>query len=605
MRADLLLRTRRASEVAGALRPLEPLDGLTPSKVRKALRLATRVEDHALAVRASEALLTRRPSDSEGVLLGARARWRLGRQDEADDAVQRWLAEDPTARSAAAADFLMTMGEGLRAATLLLNIDTPADDLFHLGKRILDQGHLRAGLEVLDAACLKDPTDEKAPRLRRKTAGRLRLMQGTRVGRAPVGRFRPVSGRVLHVISTSLLHKQNGYTIRTHNLLRSQRRAGVDAQALTQLGFASHGRRVMEGSIERLNDVPYHRLSEPAELPEALDQRFSLNVSAAATLLQEVRPSVLHATTDYYNGLLALELRRSSGLPVIYEVRSIKEATWLSQAEHRDDESDFYHYHSDIELRCMMEADHVVTLGATMKEHIVGRGVPAEKVTVVPNGVDVSRFRPPDRDDALAARLGIRREDFVVGVVSSLARYEGIEYLITAVSRLRAGGHSVRALIVGEGEQRRSLELHAACLGVEEHVRFAGRVPHESVLPYYGLIDVFAIPRPAMRVSELVTPLKPFEAMACGRAMVVSRLPALHETVSEGETGLCFRPDDADDLARTLESLVDDPGRRHELGCAARRWVCEHRTWEGVVDRYRSIYDGLGVPSTSLPAIGA
>jgi glycosyltransferase involved in cell wall biosynthesis len=140
---------------------------------------------------------------------------------------------------------------------------------------------------------------------------------------------------------------------------------------------------------------------------------------------------------------------------------------------------------------------------------------------------------------------------------------------------------------------------------VEEHVRFAGRVPHESVLPYYGLIDVFAIPRPAMRVSELVTPLKPFEAMACGRAMVVSRLPALHETVSEGETGLCFRPDDADDLARTLESLVDDPGRRHELGCAARRWVCEHRTWEGVVDRYRSIYDGLGVPSTSLPAIGA
>jgi glycosyltransferase involved in cell wall biosynthesis len=215
---------------------------------------------------------------------------------------------------------------------------------------------------------------------------------------------------------------------------------------------------------------------------------------------------------------------------------------------------------------------------------------------VVPNAVDPERFTPRPRDEALAARLGFSRGETVLGYVSSMVAYEGIEHLIEATRTLRDRGRRVRLLLVGDGEERGSLEDLAARLGLLEGgvVRFTGRVPHREVGAYYSVIDVFVVPRTNDRVSQLVTPLKPYEAMAMERCLVVSGVGALLEIIEAGETGVSFRPEDPTSLADAVEPLLADPTERARLGANAREWVVANRTWQRNGQLYRALYERIG-----------
>jgi glycosyltransferase involved in cell wall biosynthesis len=243
----------------------------------------------------------------------------------------------------------------------------------------------------------------------------------------------------------------------------------------------------------------------------------------------------------------------------------------------------------------MAAADAVVTLSETMRLEIIDRGCDAEKVVVIPNAVDVDRFRPLPRDDALATSLGIGRDDPVIGYISTLTAYEGIRYLLEAAATLRDQGRRFRLLLVGDGRDRDALVDQARSLGLDDGTLvMPGRIPNDEVARYYSVIDVFVVPRTSDRVSTLVTPLKPFEAMAMERALVVSDVPPLREIVTPGETGLVFRPEDAANLAEVLNGLLDDEALRKQLGSHAREWVVASRTWAQNGERYRALYERLG-----------
>jgi glycosyltransferase involved in cell wall biosynthesis len=244
----------------------------------------------------------------------------------------------------------------------------------------------------------------------------------------------------------------------------------------------------------------------------------------------------------------------------------------------------------------MLAADAVVTLSETMRAEIVDRGCPPERVTVIPNAVDVDRFTPAPRDPGLAASLGIEPRHQVIGYVSSLSRFEGIPLLLEAAAALRGRGRPIRVLIVGDGEDRPHILETARRLGLDDGTLvMTGRVPHERIASYYALIDAFVIPRLADRVARFVTPIKPYEAMALERAIVISDLPALREIVREGETGLVFRAGDVDDLATTVGTLLDDGALRERLGRQAREWVAAERTWDQNGRRYRELFQRLDV----------
>jgi glycosyltransferase involved in cell wall biosynthesis len=343
-----------------------------------------------------------------------------------------------------------------------------------------------------------------------------------------------------------------------------------------------------------VDGVEYHRLL-PWTMPGRMDAIAETGLAHAARLVTALRPSVLHAASNFQNALIAIALRDGFGLPYVYEVRGFWEDTWLSRhaATAGLEGSDRYVRNRALETHCMTSADLVVTLGEAMRDEIIARGVPAEKVIIVPNGVSTEFLRPLPPAGPTRARLGLAEADFAVGVVSSLVAHEGLGTLLEAVKLLQDGGVPARALIVGDGPERNALQRRAEELGLSDAI-FTGRVPLSQVRNYHAALDVFVVPRTPDRVCQLVTPLKPVEAMASGLPVVVSGVSALGEIIKDEVTGMQFPPGDAAALAERLRRLHADPDLRRSLGENARAWVAHDRTWEHNAARYRDAYARLG-----------
>jgi glycosyltransferase involved in cell wall biosynthesis len=403
------------------------------------------------------------------------------------------------------------------------------------------------------------------------------------------------STQILHLVNDALPNASAGYTIRTHEIVLAQKAAGLDPHVVTRAGFP-----VTQGTLDGrrlviLDGIPYHRLL-PWRLPTRADKATATGLKLAAHLTEQLKPSVLHAASNYRNATIALAIGKSYGLPVVYEVRGFWEDTWLSR--HSDSEklaaSELYQLNRDLETRCMLAADLVVTLGEAMRDEIVARGVPADKILIVPNAVSEEFLQPLPDAAELRNQLGIKPDEHVIGEVSSLVPHEGIGTLLQATRLLKDRGIKVRALLVGDGPERAALQRQAADLGLGETAIFTGRVPATKVREFHALLDVFVVPRTPDRVCQLVTPLKPVEAMASGLCVVTSEVKALAEIIKPDVTGALTIPEDPVALADTLELLVGSPDIRRKLGDNAREWVARDRTWARNAARYRDAYARLG-----------
>jgi glycosyltransferase involved in cell wall biosynthesis len=284
-----------------------------------------------------------------------------------------------------------------------------------------------------------------------------------------------------------------------------------------------------------------------------------------------------------------MALRDHLRLPLVYEVRSFFETTWTADHD-RAEYNEHYRRRHDTENRAMQSADAIITIADAMRDDIAARGVPRERIHLMPNGVDPAAFEPQEPDPELVSRYRLSGKT-VFGYVSNLDHpREGQEVLIEATARLLARGRKVACLIVGDGARRQELEGLARRAGVGGAVVFTGRVPHSEVRAHYALLDVFVVPRRNDRAARFVTPLKPFEAMAMGKPLVVSNLPALVEIAAPGQRGLAFPHGDPDGLADAIETLIDQPETRRQFGRAGREWVLAERTWARNGQRYAEIY---------------
>ncbi len=508
------------------------------------------------------------------------------------DAALMSLAASPRRQAA----FALAADQPAAAAAALSRLD-PAPPV--LAARLAwREGRLTDALHALD----------HAPG---RSARRLRATLAADNPPAPAGQFIDrvgsaphIPGRVLHLVTDALPTTSAGYTIRTHEIALAQREAGLDPHVATPCGYP-----VTQGSIDGrrlvvLDGVPYHRLlpwrmpagSSAGPSPSSGPSPGARGLELAAGLTRRLRPSVLHAASNHANARLALALRERYGLPVVYEVRGFWEDTWLSRypdaAERAS--SELYQRNRDLETRCMLAADLVVTLGEAMREEIAARGVPGEKILIVPNAVSGEFLQPLPDAATLREDLGIKPDEYITGVVSSLVPHEGIGTLLGATAILRARGVPVRALIVGDGPERAALQRQAAQAGLAEAAVFTGRVPASKVRQFHALLDIFVVPRTPDRVCQLVTPLKPVEAMASGLCVVTSEVKALTEIVKHEVTGMQTVPQDPVSLADCLEYLIYSPDIRRKLGDNAREWVAGDRTWAHNATRYRDAYARLG-----------
>ena len=590
-----LARLERASDFAALVAEVIPPRAASTTDLARLAPLALRAGSHGLASEIGERLVGQDPTSRIGRFTVAAARWELG-----DDAAPQELIEAARASRerevvCAALDLCRRIDDFDDVPELIDLLDPPGGEtLMDFADAMLKRGEPRPAIALLDRMPHADDARAKATRARAECL--LRVHDGKWAPRLPARRGDAVMGRPLHLVSHSLPHHTSGGTYRTHYVAKAQRAAGLDPHLVTPLGFPHGATPSAEPDV--VDGLPYYRLADPLPTDDAQDAWLARNLEALVPLVERLRPSVLHPASDYLNALLALQLRELFGIPVVYEVRGFPEERLVRRPGSRalNDQSVG---RRAMELRCMEAADRIVTLAETMKRHMTRRGIAEEKIRIVPNGVDPEVLQPVPRDLLLAARLGIGDGDTVLGYVSTFHGYEGIQYIVRATAELIRRGKRARALLVGDGRERPYLERLARELGVEDAVIFTGRVPHAEVLSYYALIDLFVVPRRAEATSELVTPLKPFEALAVKRAVIVSDVGALREIIRDGETGRVFPPEDHVALADVAEQLIDDPASREALATAGYEWVIRERTWTSNGARYRALYEELGAAAPS------
>jgi PEP-CTERM/exosortase A-associated glycosyltransferase len=398
-----------------------------------------------------------------------------------------------------------------------------------------------------------------------------------------------VALRILHVLDHSLpLH--SGYVFRTLAILRQQRELGWQTFHVTT---PRQGPATAE--VENVDGWEFHRSALAASgvdrLPVARPLReIACTARRLDALVQRLRPDVIHAHSPVLNALPALRVGRRHGIPVVYEVRALWEDAAVDHGT-TSENSLRYRLTRAVESYALRRADAVTTICEGLRDDIRGRGVAPAKVTLIPNAVDTERFALGSApDEALRDELGLR-DCVVLGFVGSFYAYEGLDLLLGALARLQRP--DVRVLLVGGGPHEAALREAAASLNLGERVVFTGRVPNAAVQRYYDLIDVLVYPRRSMRLTNLVTPLKPLEAMAQGRVLVASDVGGHRELVRDGDNGYLFPAGDVDALAATVERVLARRAEWEALRGRARRFVEAERTWRSSVAGYVDVYQRL------------
>jgi PEP-CTERM/exosortase A-associated glycosyltransferase len=397
--------------------------------------------------------------------------------------------------------------------------------------------------------------------------------------------------KILHVLDHGP-PLQSGYVSRSLGIIREQRRLGWETVHLV-----APRQQQGEGAAE-VDGLVFHRTPAPAgalsRLP-LLGYMAEMRATEAGiiALARAERADLIHAHSPALNGLPATRAGRRLGIPVVYEVR----AFWEDAAADlgRLKEGDLrYRLTRALETHVLRRADAVTTLCQGTRDDIVARGIPARKVTIIPNAVDVSRFTTERMEDnALRAAFGLEGR-VVLGFIGSFYSYEGLALLVEALPAIVAAVPDVRLLLVGGGNEEAALKARIAELGLTAHVVMPGRVPLAEVGRYYDLVDVFVYPRLRMRLTDLVTPLKPIEAMASGRIVVASDVGGHREIVTDRETGFLFPAGDRAALTATVIEVLGQRGRWPAMAAAGRQAVERERTWEASCARYAPVFRRLG-----------
>ena len=400
--------------------------------------------------------------------------------------------------------------------------------------------------------------------------------------------------KILHILDHSIpLH--SGYTFRTRAILENQRKLGWQTEHLTS---PKHNLATKNDIVdETVDDLHFYRALPISSFISKLPVFNQWAIVSAVEkrleeIIDEVKPDILHSHSPALNGLAAVRVGKRHNIPVVYEIRAFWEDAAVDHGTTTEG-SLRYKLTKALETHVIKQADAVTTICEGLRSDIVSRGISEDKVTVIPNAVDPDKFNMGgDVDKKLQSKLGLAGNK-VLGFIGSFYAYEGLPLLIQSLPLILAEDKDIKVLLVGGGPQEAEVKKLVSDLSLNDSVIFTGRVSHNEVQSYYDLVDVFVYPRLSMRLTELVTPLKPLEAMAQGRLVVASDVGGHKELIKQNETGLLFKANDVSDLASVIVRLLENEETWPVLKKTARDFVVRERTWEKSVERYSAIYDRL------------
>lgn len=406
----------------------------------------------------------------------------------------------------------------------------------------------------------------------------------------PVDQANPKT--ILYNPHQALPFHTSGYATRTQGLTKALRDLGYDIQLVARAGYPADTRIPHQDlSSYDCEGVPYRFDTSTGQgqwdLP--MDAYIESAVQYLVAQAQAIKPAILHTASNYLCGVAGIEAARRLGIPSIYEMRGLWHITYWSKDEAYAD-TDKFALAQKMELECAAAADHVLAITGALRDWLIDHGIPGHKITIAPNAVDVTQFQIREKDIAFADMTQCTGK-IVIGYIGSFVQYEGLDLLVKAVSmlpdRMRA---QIKLLWLGDGPVLHDLLEQAADLNVADTITALGRRPFDEVPRAYSIVDIAVFPRKGQAICEIVSPLKPFEAMAMGKAVIASDVRPLKDIIAHGETGLLHRKDDAADLADKLARMIEDKDLRDNLGSAARAWVEGTRRWDQIAQNVEKIY---------------
>ena len=390
---------------------------------------------------------------------------------------------------------------------------------------------------------------------------------------------------VVYALNDSLPEVSNGYTVRSHHIITSLQRENIPVAPVTRLNFTS------DSLSSTVDTIEYSRLYEKGYTQKTTltTEYIQQYVRKLAVFAQEEQATLIHAASNYVNGLAAINAAKILDIPSIYEVRGFWELTEASRDPQFKDSISF-RIQKKLETQACHDATAVIALSEIVKEELLRRGVKEEKVYIVPNDVDTKKLNPLKKNEALLTKLNWHNK-FVVGFIGSVVDYEGLILLVHAAEKLhQLGNNSIRYLIVGDGNALENLKEEIDKKALTDLFVFTGRVPYEAVEQYYSIMDVACYPRLNWEVCKIVSPKKPFEAMAYGIPVISSSVHANSYFIKDGITGLIHQHENVNDLAEKILLLSKNKPLRDKISTNARAWVIEHRDSSATGTMMKNIY---------------
>ncbi|MEV8144211.1 glycosyltransferase [Specibacter sp. NPDC078709] len=391
-------------------------------------------------------------------------------------------------------------------------------------------------------------------------------------------------GRIMYCAHSSGHFNSNGYSTRTTGLVGGLQTAGEDVVVVARPGYPWDSKvdisaRETQRFEQQINGVPHVFNPGPSWTSDRLDQYLAEATDIFVREAQRNRVSLMHSASNYVTALPALIAARRMGVPFVYEVRGLWEITELSTKSWWD-KSDRFKLAKKLESLVATNADRVLAITGQVRAELINRGVDPAKISLLPNAVDTNAFAPMPASRRLRAKLGIDDKTTIVGYAGSLVAYEGVADLVSAVGSLRTDGRDIALVVVGDGPEFKALKEQSNALGLSDCVTFTGRIPSTEVAAYISVFDIMPCPRRKLQVTEMVSPLKPLEAMACGKAMILSDLAPMRELAgSHGERALLAVPGDVESLSSAITALMDDDALSRSMARRARLWTIRERTW--------------------------
>jgi PEP-CTERM/exosortase A-associated glycosyltransferase len=392
--------------------------------------------------------------------------------------------------------------------------------------------------------------------------------------------------KILHILDHYKPHF-SGYVFRTSYILKYQQEIGLEPVCVT-----SPKQGIDYTDLQEIDDVRIYRTPQAGfgDMPFIKEVR---SMKALQKRIEKVisveNPDIIHAHSPSLNGIPALKAGRRYNIPVVYEAR----AFWEDAAvDHRTfKESSFkYRVSRFIETRLLKKVDAIFTISEGMRKEMIARGISEKQITIIPNGVDTKQFSTIPRDGFLSQQKNIKGKK-VLGFIGSFYHYEGIDLLIDAFAEILKKNNNVVLLLVGEGPEYTKIREMTDKKGLNGCVIFTGKVPHQEIQRYYSVMDILVYPRKSMRLTELVTPLKPLEAMALGKVVAGSSVGGIREMIKDGGNGILFKPDSIESLAVTLSELISNPALQESLSQEAVMYVNKERSWDKIIQRYLLVYE--------------